>query len=339
MKILFRLDATTAIGTGHLMRALTLAQAFVSEGQKLQRAVTCCFYTQTLPAALNELVLAHGFSTLHTDKLHADIAPIEAAQPDLVIVDHYALDARWESKLYGRFPLLVLDDLADRTHQANWLLDQGPLRHKSDYQPWLNSDCQLLLGGRYALIRPEFRAVKKNQDPAVLQHGFICFGGADPVHATLKLLTGLNKVEKARTIHWRIVAGAANPDWLQLQTLCQTCSLAVELIHHDPNISQQLDWADFAIGAAGGMTWERCCVGLPTLAVPIVDNQSFNAQVIDHFQLARLLDFTQLDNTLVLNNVLAELGQKANVYRHNSQRLIDGYGANRVAKQLISALF
>lgn len=338
MKILFRLDATTAIGTGHLMRALTLAQAFVSEGQNLQQTVTCYFYTQTLPDALNKLILAHGFSTLHTDKLHADIAPIESTQPDLVIVDHYALNARWESQIYGRFPLLVLDDLADRSHQAHWLLDQGPLRQSNDYRPWLNHDCQLLLGSKYALIRPEFRSVKKNQDPTTLQRGFICFGGADPVHATLKLLSSLHQVDHARSIDWRVVAGAANPDWEQLVKLCQKSSLSIKLIHHEPNISKQLDWADFAIGAAGGMTWERCCVGLPTLTVPIVDNQSLNAQVIDHFQLAQLLDFDHLNNALLLNKALNKLAQKASLYRHHSQQLIDGFGANRVAQQLMSTL-
>ncbi|MFM2477258.1 UDP-2,4-diacetamido-2,4,6-trideoxy-beta-L-altropyranose hydrolase [Celerinatantimonas sp. MCCC 1A17872] len=339
MKILFRLDATTAIGTGHLMRALTLADAFVSEGKKLALQVDCCFYTQTLPETLKNLVLARGFSTLHTNQLNADIAPIEHAQPDLVIVDHYGLDASWERKLDGRFPLLVLDDLADRPHHANWLLDQGPLRQPNDYKPWLNSDCQLLLGGQYALIRPEFRLVKKNQDPTILRRGFICFGGADPVHATFKLLKSLGKVKNAHQIQWRVVAGAANPDWLQLEQLCQNSSLPIELIRHEPNITQQLDWADFAIGAAGGMTWERCCVGLPTLAVPIVDNQSFNAQVIDHFQLARLLDFAHLDDALLLSKALDELAQKADIYRLNSQKLIDGYGASRVAKQLISTLF
>ncbi|MFM2486772.1 UDP-2,4-diacetamido-2,4,6-trideoxy-beta-L-altropyranose hydrolase [Celerinatantimonas yamalensis] len=337
LKVLFRLDATSAIGTGHLMRCLTLAQAFITQAKRSSVNISCGFYTQALPQALAEQLKLHGFEHLLADRIDADIMPILNWQTDLLIVDHYGLDANWERQLYDQLPILVLDDLADRSHCANWLLDQGPLRQAKDYQPQINVQCQLLLGCQYTLINPVFRQIR-HASAFAFRRGFICFGGADPVHATLTTLHSLSQIKLAQHIDWQVVAGAANPDWQTLQSVAQHSTLRLHLHRHEPNIPAQLANADFAIGAAGGMTWERCCVGIPTLCVPIVDNQSFNAHVIKEQRLGELLSLTQLNEPATLEATLCRLRDDASGYLKRSQSLIDGLGASRLAHYLVNQL-
>lgn len=335
--ILFRLDATTAIGTGHLMRSLTLANALVRSAHARNYPLECYFYTQPLPQTLTQLVKASGFKLLTTEQSFASIAPITALKPLCVIVDHYQLDARWEQQLSDICRVIILDDLANRPHQANCLIDQGPLRQACDYQPLINHDCELLLGREYILLRPEFAQRRKSNTQA-FRHGFICYGGADPVHATLQTLQTLQHVPAAQQIHWQVVAGAANPDWLAISHNCAQSSLSTTLVRHEPNIGRQLYDADIAIGAAGGMMWERCCIGVPTLAVPIVDNQFFNQQVIEQFELAQVCSLEQLKDPTVIANAFHQLANDREGYRMRNQQAVDGHGARRVAEHLLNSL-
>lgn len=334
IKILFRLDASNAIGTGHLMRMLTLADALVQQGHMHAEEVQCGFYCYELPEALARLIAQSGHQHLSADALFADVAFIGQWQADWVVVDHYLLDRRWEEQASQYAGVFIIDDLADRLHHGVALLDQGPLRTPDDYAAQVNTDCKLLLGAQYALLRPEYSALKKSQTPP-FNRGLICFGGADPAHATLTTLKSLIKLPRAQTVHWQVIAGAANEDWGELQQLTQQCALNVTLKRHEPHMATQLASADFAIGAAGGMTWERCCIGIPTVAVPIVDNQVFNDEVIAQYRLAERLTLAQLAQPLAIEHALKKLAHDSEGFRHRAQAMIDGYGATRVADYLL----
>ena len=179
MKITFRTDASLQIGTGHVMRCLTLADALAARG------AYCQFICRAHDGNLIEFIRRKGL-TAHplpagaalprspTDPTHAAwlgatqaedaeaCAPILAAQrPDWLIVDHYALDARWERALAPHYrKLMVIDDLADRPHSCDLLLDQTFGRDAADYRPLVPADCRLLCGSHYALLRPEFAALR-----------------------------------------------------------------------------------------------------------------------------------------------------------------------------------
>ena len=206
---LFRLDADSQIGTGHLMRCLAIADALCAQGGR------CAFACRTLPPTLRPKLQAYPLRELEDDSAFWPL--LTALMPRWVIVDHYGLDAKFEGRVrrHGS-KLLVLDDLADRRHDADLLLDQGPLRTAADYQPLLTQPCRLLLGADYALLRAEFVARRK---PAAtpFRRGFISFGGADPVHACLHTLQALTATAWWSRCAWTLVAGAANPDWPALQ--------------------------------------------------------------------------------------------------------------------------
>lgn len=336
IKILFRLDANSQIGTGHLMRCLTLADALSQCAKSNNQTLICGFYCYQLPPALAKLIAHRGYIHLEAGQLQSTIDPILHWQADTVIVDHYGLNADWENQLYGKIPLLVIDDLADRSHQCDWLLDQGPLRQSSDYTS-VNQGCQFWLGSQFALIAPEFRSYRRSNCD-VFHQGLICFGGADPVHATKTILETLLKLESAKSILWHIIAGAANPDWPELLQLVQSSQRSIHLKRHESNMPQLLAQCDFTIGAAGGMTWERCCIGIPTLAIPIVDNQVFNEAVIRHYQLAELLSLEDLSHPVKLDSALKSLENHRNLFRQNAQTMIDGLGATRIATKLLHSL-
>lgn len=323
---LFRLDADSQIGTGHLMRCLAIADTLAARGER------CGFLCRPLSPALQSLLSSHVYLPISDD--NQALSQLSELKPQWLIVDHYGLDIRFEQAAAARVPrILVLDDLADRPHQASLLLDQGPLRQPSDYQSLLNADCRLLLGSDYALLRPIYRQLRKSHC-AEFKRGFISFGGADPAHACLQTLTTLHAAGLIQHYQWTLLAGAANPDHARLEAFIHQQQLPVTLLRHSDSVAQLLASHDFAIGAAGGMTWERCCIGVPTLSIPIAENQQFNDAVIAHYQLGERLTLEQLASPRHVRAALEALQQDADTYRQRGQALLDGLGLERVATLL-----
>ncbi|HDX8371190.1 TPA: UDP-2,4-diacetamido-2,4,6-trideoxy-beta-L-altropyranose hydrolase [Aeromonas dhakensis] len=326
-KVAFRLDAGAEIGLGHLMRCLAIADRLHAAGAE------CHFLCHDLPAHLLPLLRPH-----HHHPLSAldDAGPLPGLQPDWLVFDHYQIDQRLETQLAahcGR--VLVIDDLADRPHHCQLLLDQGPLRRAADYQPLTPADCRLLLGTDYALLRPAYRQLARPH-ASQWRLGLVCFGGADPAGASLVTLNSLARLPWARTIQWTLVAGGANPFWPELeQRVAELADLDLVLLRQSDQMADLMSRHDFAIGAAGGMTWERACLGLPTLAVPIVDNQQFNDQVIARFQLAERLTLSELAEPERLLQALQRLEQQSDDYRRRGQQQVDGLGLDRLTARLL----
>lgn len=326
-EIAFRLDASPEIGLGHLMRCLAIADRLLVAGAE------CHFLCYGLPTHLLPLLKLHHY---HPLAALDDAGPLPRLRPAWLIVDHYAIDQPLEALLACHCSqLLVIDDLADRPHHCQLLLDQGPLRTAADYQPLIPDNCRLLLGTDYALLRPAFRQLAR-QEINLWQRGLICFGGADPAGACLTTLNSLALLPWARTIQWTLVAGGANPFWHELQQrVAELPELGIDLLRQSDQMAQLMARHDFAIGAAGGMTWERACLGLPTLAVPIVDNQQFNDEVIDRLQLAERLTLSELADPSRLAQALCSLEQKAEAYRQRGQQQVDGLGLDRLTAWLL----
>lgn len=327
--VLFRLDANDQIGTGHLMRCLVIADALQEFG------VTSWFLCYPLPERLQQLILDKKHRSLCPTDIDNEFALIAQLQPDWIVVDHYALDAEWERKARPLAShLLVLDDLADRPHVADLLLDQGPLRTPADYANIINPECRLLLGCRYALLRKEYKQLQRTSCQT-WQKGLICFGGADPAHATLSTVKSLEKIKDAHQFSWTVVAGAANTDWPSLQQWRAETSLDVALLHHHGDMAILMSEHDFSIGAAGGMTWERCCIGLPSIVIPIAENQKFNDDVLVHFQLCERLTLSDLSIPEKLATALQELKINADSYFSRGQTFIDGDGVPRLIEFIL----
>jgi len=324
----FRLDADSQIGTGHLMRCLSIAD-------ELSRHGSCCYFLcKELKSPLHALVVEQGHK-VHTVENEDDaLVMLTKLKPEWLIIDHYGLDARFERKARAFSKcVLVIDDLADRPHHCDFLLDQGPLRTPDDYRPWIDRECKLCLGTEYALIRPEFRQLRKSNISS-WRKGLICFGGADPDNVALAILQALDNQPRMRDIKWTVIAGSANPNLKALKYFANNSRLNITLIKQSDRIAELMASHDFAIGAAGGMTWERACIGMPSLVIPISDKQGCGIQEIRHFGLGETLELHEITSASLAIS-LDRLQHQANDYLHRNQAMVDGLGIARLSLTLL----
>lgn len=368
MKIAFRADASLQIGTGHVMRCLTLADALAARGADCQ--FICGAHEGNLIEFIrgkgyvaHALPIAHEASTGSTapgpkastpDLAHAHwlgatqaqdaeaCAPILAAQrPDWLIVDHYALDARWERALATHYrKLMVIDDLADRPHACDLLLDQTFGRDAADYRPLVPADCRLLCGSQYALLRPEFAALRlyslqRRARPA-LHELLIAMGGVDKDNATGQVLRALRACPLPADCRINVVMGAKAP-WLEeVRTQAQDMPWPTRVLVGVNDMAQLMADSDLAIGAAGATSWERCCLGLPTAMMVLAANQRHAARLLEQANAVRMLDLAAnlqkglaefINEIFTSETLLAQL-------RDSASKVTDGKGCEHVADWL-----
>lgn len=329
MQVAFRTDASLQIGSGHVMRCLTLADALRARGAH------CCFICREHVGHLIATIQQRGYevnvlpapvqqaqdgiknivSTVpstqtsgqtelaHTEWLgstwQADAAESTAAlanlQLDWLVVDHYALDQRWEEALAPHYKkLLVIDDLADRKHRSDLLLDQNLGRQTQDYASLVPTCCLLLIGPNYALLRPEFAVLRayslqRRQSQPSLRRLLITLGGVDQPNATGQVLQALKTSALPDGCRITVVMGLTAPWLSNVQLLATEMPWPTDVVSNVNNMAQLMADSDLAIGAAGSTSWERCCLGLPTLMVVLADNQNTGARALDTSRAARLV--------------------------------------------------
>lgn len=352
--IAFRVDASPQIGTGHFMRCLTLADALKPRGAILR------FVIRHLPDHLRVMLAARGHELALLNSARNDTAQDELAHAhwlgasqaqdaeesiqalsdgawDWLVVDHYALDACWESALRQTAKnILVIDDIADRQHDCDVLLDQNFYADmETRYLGKVPERCQLLLGPRYALLRDEFRQLHKQVKPRneSVKRVLVFFGGADADNYTGRAIEALSEIS-ARDIHIDVVIGAQHPCREQIAKICMQQGMVCHV--QTDKIAGLMAAADLAIGAGGIATWERCCLGLPTLAICTADNQ--RKQIADAASECLLYaPEPKGELRLVIERHLCALMENSYL-RHaisrNGMRVVDGYGTLRIIGNL-----
>lgn len=273
MNIFFRVDASVEIGSGHVMRCLTLADLLKNE------QVSISFICRKTDGHMEKLIKQRGYQVLMLDYEPFDVqqdAQLMLNQTfdqeiDLLIVDHYGIDIEWE-KLMRPYvkKLFVIDDLANRKHDCDVLLDQNYfLNMDNRYEGLVPKNCKLLLGPKYLLLRKEFYEVKKRK-PMDVKRIFVFFGGSDPTDETMKALQALQQLElKGKEID--VIVGSSNPKIEEVANLCK--KIGAHFHCQVDNIAHLMAQADIALGAGGVTMWERCFVGLPSLVTIVADNQ------------------------------------------------------------------
>lgn len=196
-------------------------------------------------------------------------------QPDWLVVDHYGIDRKWElvvQPLVRR--ILVIDDLANREHAADLLLDQNELTDTTTrYCGLVPEHCRVLLGPRFLLLRPGFYKARQSYRPrdGKVRRLLVFFGGSDPTCETEKALKALADMERD-DIEFHVVIGDANPRREQVMHICAQLRRATLHVQAE-NMAELMALADFSLGAGGGAMWERCYLGLPTAVTIVADNQ------------------------------------------------------------------
>lgn len=301
LRVVFRSDASVEIGTGHVIRCLTLAQALAAEGHRCRflcrdlpghlgaRITAEGFALTLLPAPDSRASLPHGPDERPEGPAHAGWAAVpwrqDAAETraaaggaDWLILDHYAFDAAWEAAaMPPGARLMVIDDLADRAHLADLLLDQNLGRRPADYDALMPAGAERLIGPRHALLRPAFAAAR----PAALaeraarghrlRHVLVTMGGIDLPNVTGAALAALAARPGLRAT---VVMGAHAPALEAVRAQAAAMPVPAEVLVNTPDMAALMAKADLAIGAGGGTAWERCALGLPSLIAVLADNQA-----------------------------------------------------------------
>jgi UDP-2,4-diacetamido-2,4,6-trideoxy-beta-L-altropyranose hydrolase len=318
------------------MRSLTLARALEALG------ATCTFVT---PPAVGHVLAAFAPDMAQVPAASTEARDLakaaEAAKFDAVVFDHYALSEREHRGMSQGWPVLVIDDLADRPLGADLLLDSGPARRAADYDGQLPDDARLLLGPSYAPVRPEFAALR---EAALAWRGepvgrlLVSLGLTDLGGITSRVVERLRP--RIGEIGLDIVLGADAPSLPGLTKVARRDPRMA--LHIDtPHMARLTAEADIAIGAAGSSTWERCTLGLPSALLILADNQRPSAAALAECGAALVVDATAMDFDAAFDRVLRRLLTDADL-RHElaakSAEICDGLGAPRAAEAFLELI-
>jgi len=355
MKIAVRVDSSQAIGSGHLVRCRTLADALRSRGAEVRFICRqhsgnlipwlsqAAFPVTVLPPPDRPETLMEDYAAWLGVPPTVDAAEtIEALggdRPDWLIVDHYGIDRVWEQALRPYVgQILAIDDLANRAHDCDVLLDQNlSVDGEERYRPWVPSHCRQLLGPRYALLRPEYRAHRQTLPPRTgqVQRVLVFFGSTDPQNMTGKVLEALDSPDFS---DWAIdvVVGATSPHRARLEAQAARRS-QVQLHYSRPHLADLMARADLAIGSGGTVSWERCCLGLPTLVVSVAHNQVSACEALDRLGAIVYLGAATKVGVEELRRAIGQLRDQSATLRNlavNAGLQVDGLGSLRVTEFL-----
>jgi UDP-2,4-diacetamido-2,4,6-trideoxy-beta-L-altropyranose hydrolase len=336
MNLLIRADASVHIGTGHVMRCLALAQAWVQQGGHV-----IALMTETSPS-LESRLTSESIQVLH---LKSDAGSQEDAQETVqtaqqmgatwVIVDGYQFSAEYQRIIKENgFQLLVFDDYGHAKHYwADVVLNQNisaDISLYSNREPYT----QLLLGPRFALLRQEFWGWQgwQRQTPEIAKKILVTLGGADPDNVTLKLIQALQQV-KIDDLRVVVVVGATNPHLKALQEAVNSSQHSMRLEHNVTNMPELMAWADIAISGGGSTCWELAFMGLPSLILILAENQRAIAEKLNQVGIVQILNWSMEKTADIIAQEIIKILLSEEIRTGMTkleQALIDGQGCDRV---------
>ena len=357
LSVIFRVDASLQIGTGHVMRCLTLADALGEQGAECQFVCreheghlmdhirSRSYQVHALPKPSADT--SYGSDLAHSSWLGVDCYTdaqqtrqlARGAKLDWLIVDHYALDYRWESTMRSEYRrIMVIDDLADRHHDCDLLLDQNYGSSAERYAGLVPFECTQVHGPKFALLKPIYAKCRaeKSVRSGKIERVLIYFGGgADPMNLTGKVFRAFRAPELMK-IELDIVVGSNYMHKEELEA--GAASRGGSCIHTKlPDLSELMARADLAIGAGGATTWERCCLGLPSIVISIADNQRPACEALAADDLVQYLGhFDAITPELILVQILELLGKPKRLgeLSKKGMKLVDGNGINRMLNEV-----
>ncbi|HYD44871.1 MAG TPA: UDP-2,4-diacetamido-2,4,6-trideoxy-beta-L-altropyranose hydrolase [Phenylobacterium sp.] len=324
-RILFFADAGEAVGGGHMMRSLTLAEALIERG-------AACSFVAT--PAVSDLL-----DTFAGPKVQRVIALSDGARwrPNMLVIDHYGVGAAHERALAGSAKLAVIDDLA-RKHAVDMIIDPSLGRSATDYAG--QGATTVLAGPTYALVRPAFAAAR---EAALARRGgeprrcLVSLGLTDIDGITGRIVELL--LQRSGDMALDVVVGSAAPSLPALQDLAGKGRISLHVDAKD--MAELVANADIAVGAGGSSVWERATLGLPTILLVLVENQADMAGQLQSAGLALVLDPAGRRFETQLADAWRRLTGSADLRRELSERpaaLCDGLGAGRVADAILAML-
>lgn len=346
-KIYFRCDSSSDIGSGHVIRCLTLANFLKKKG------LFTTFICKETEGNLFDVILKHNHNlvvlsnsnkkNIWEDDAQEIIDKIKDfnSSKDWMVVDHYFLNKDWETRISSKlYKLFIIDDLCDRPHYGNILLNQNYLPGiRSKYKKILSSKTKILLGPKYALLSPEYKATRKLikiNKKKKLQRVIIFFGATDHKEQTIKCLSILSKLN-LKLLKIDIVIGLANKKKKLIEEITDkidNATLHVQI----PSLCNLMKNADLYLGSGGTTTWERCCLGLPSIVISTSGNQVrqneylFKKGVIKYLGKAESVSEENIRTALLM---FAE-GYDSTKMSKKALKITNGNGAELVSKEFLN---
>jgi len=328
----FRVDASVAVGMGHLLRCRTLAAGLADQGWRIGFA--CCSDALELAPWLRndgcEIVTMPSEVSLEPDVMrHA-----WPSGADALVIDHYGRNDSYESacRPWARC-VVAIDDVPARRHDADMLLDQTLGRTAGEYRDFVQPETQLAVGGDFILLRPEIRArQRKSADvPAQARRMILTFGGTDTTNLSARALEALSDPRLAK-VSACLVLGPGNARYDELQAVAPA---HVRIVVNPPDFPEIMANADMALAAAGTTCWELAHLGIP--AILVTESPGIVAQSLEAAGAARWLGREADVDAGMMADALTELaGDRAarQAMADAGQRLVDGKGAARAAAMI-----
>lgn len=337
------------------MRCLALAAELKKHNMYI------CFICRNLPKSLYNLVeknkhdlivlkhvedikqqdeLKHSFF-LGTSQATDAIDTIEAISDkswDWLIIDHYAIDNRFEMTLKKYVErIMVIDDIADRQHECDVLLDQNLYADMDErYVEKVPASCAILLGPEYALLRNEFACLHNKIKPrtGVIEKILVFFGGVDPENLTSLSINAINNLCNEK-LHVDVVVGTAHPYRHEIESVCKSLNYSCHV--QTERMAELMAESDLAIGAGGSASWERCCLGLATISVAFADNQYAIAKQLDRVGASIFLGNHHSVSQTKIEDAMSELildRDRVKSMSSTAYSIVDGNGTKRVCEIL-----
>ncbi|MFU3245987.1 MULTISPECIES: UDP-2,4-diacetamido-2,4,6-trideoxy-beta-L-altropyranose hydrolase [Pseudomonas aeruginosa group] len=357
MRAVFRADASLQIGTGHVMRCLSMAREIAvrggecificreHKGHLIRQIQGLGFKVHTLPleACLDsDTALPHARWLGSTQAKDAALCVeiLKHIDAEWMVVDHYALDEQWEAFIKPLVRnLFVIDDLTDRKHDCNILLNQNLAVEPNGYAMLVPTDARILCGPAYALLRPEFHAARQESIKArqgrPLKHILVSLGGIDKDNITLRAIDAIKSLDGCQYFDLTVVMGPNAPWKNSVHSALKSFPGRAELRIGVSNMAELMVASDVAIGAAGSTSWERCVLGLPTLILILADNQLSIGRALQAEGAAQVIELEGLEHELPRQ--LALLMSRNEIREAMSQAasyVCDGLGVQRVVDHI-----
>lgn len=345
MKVVFRADASTLIGSGHVMRCLVLAQEFARRGHDVHfasRPQKGDYLDFIKSKALTLVPLKEpleNFSISHNDYENwLQTTWIDDAQDfldkvksgDIVVVDHYGIPKEWEKHVGQQLnaDVLAIDDLV-RQHNADFILDQTYGRINDEYSV-NNPGSTLFCGSQYALLQSTFTKIRRNggicQRPQDTIKVLVTMGAVDLPNVTLSVVKTLLKTQ-VNKMSVTVLLNKSAPHYEAVKSFCRECD-NVNHLDFESNMAKLMSEHHIAVGAPGSTSWERACLGLPSILIPIADNQKDIAKNVSAAGAAIIvkMDNIDVDLPIAFNTILNNWPD----FQEKGLALVDGLGTQRV---------
>ena len=355
MEVIFRADANHIIGMGHIMRCLSIADAFASAGYSISFVIA--------DDTVEILIKSRGYEVLvlNSDYTRMEEEKWPSTAPDILIADSYFVTAKYLANLHDMVntggKLVYIDDVYSFPYPVDILVDYNAYATPDIYDNLYTGASvdkpQMILGPTYAPLRSMFRSVPYRKQNKVVKDVLITTGGSDELHLALAILQSLlHHQNDARRYHF--ILGAMNTDKDEIRRLARD---NIVLHENVGDMKSLICSCDLSISAAGSTLYEICACGVPLITYSLADNQIPGAQAFERLGLginvgdlrnpesinsnlvmSGTLDSSAIERILMATDELSLDYNRRIEMSSKMQSMIDGYGADRMVKKIMELI-